>query len=96
MSALTPLAILAFFVSPFALAGYRRAWRAAIAVLVSLAVYTGFAWSQPTPAYFDEQDQLGVAAWQMILSTVVACGTLAFAAGYALSVLRRHPRDGRN
>jgi hypothetical protein len=97
MSVLIPVAILAFFVSPFALAGFRRAWRGATAALVLLALYTAFAWSRPTPAYFDEQDQLGAAAWQMILLAVVSCGAIAFAAGFAVSALRSHyPRKGRD
>lgn len=95
VSLLLPVAILAFFISPFAFAGFRRAWRGAVVVLVLLALYTAFAWSRPIPAYFDEQDRLGAAAWQMILLIVLAGGALAFTAGLALSAIRsRYLRTG--
>jgi len=97
MSLLMPFAILAFLVSPFTFEGFRRAWRGAAAVLVLLALWTVFQWSRPMPAYFDEQDQLGAAAWQMILLMAVAGGALAFATGFAVSALRsRHLRNGRD
>jgi hypothetical protein len=97
MRGLIPLTILAFLISPFALSGFRRAWRGATVVLVVLAFYTAFAWSRPIPAYFDEQDQLGAGAWQMMLLTVVTCGAVAFVGGYAASLLRsRHRRKARD
>jgi hypothetical protein len=96
MSLLFPFAILAFFVSPFALAGSRRRWRGAAAVLLLLALYTAFMWSRPIPAYFDEQDQLGAAAWRFIVSIILAGSTLGFAAGFVVSALHaRYARDRR-
>lgn len=96
MTLLIVFAIPAFFVSPFALSGFRRAWRGAVAVLVLLALYTAFVWSRPIPAYFDEQDRMGAAAWQMILLIVLAGGALAFAVGFAVSAARsRYLQRGR-
>ena len=88
MSPLIAFAILAFFVSPFALSGFRRVWRGAVVVLVLQALYTAFLWSRPIPAYFDEQDRMGAAAWQMILLIILAGGALAFAVGFAVSAAR--------
>ena len=97
MSVLIPLGILAFFVSPFALAGFRRAWRGAAAVLLFLTLYAAWAWSQPIPALYDRQDQLGAAAWRGIVSVILAGGSLGFAAGFALSALfRRYSREVAN
>ncbi len=96
MSFLIPFAILAFLVSPFALAGFRRAWRGAVAVLVLLVLYTAFVWSRPIPVSFDEQDRFGAAAWHAILLIVLAGAALAFAAGFAVSAMRsRHLQKGR-
>ena len=95
MSVVIPLAILAFFISPFALAGFRRAWRVAVAVWLLLGVYTAVLWSHPIPSYYDEQDQLGAAAWKAIVSAVLAGGALGFAAGFALSALLARHRRGR-
>src|SRR4051794_39846079 len=97
MSLLIPFAILAFFISPFALAGYRRAWRGAGAVLVLLTLYAAFVWSRPMPAYFDAQDQFGAAAWQMFLLIVAIGGALAFVVGFGVSALRlRYPRNAHD
>ena len=90
MSLLIPLAILAFFISPFVLAGFRRASRGAAVVMVLLALYTAFEWLWPIPAQFDEQDKLGAAAWQVTPAILLVGGALAFAAGWALSALRAH------
>jgi hypothetical protein len=87
---LIPFGIIAFFISPFAIAGFRRAWRGATVVLVLLALYTVFVWTRSVPSHFDEQDRLGATAWQMFLLIVFAAGALAFAAGLALSVVRSH------
>lgn len=60
-----------------------------------LALYTAFVWSRPIPAHFDAQDQLGAAAWQMVLLMVVVGGALALTVGFAASVLRsRYLRKG--
>ena len=88
MSILILSGILAFFLAPFLLAGFRRAWRAASVVLLVLASYTIFAWTRPAPAYLDEQDRFGAAAWQMILLTLLAGAALAFATGYIASAVR--------
>jgi hypothetical protein len=96
MSILMPTAILAFFVSPFASAGFRRAWRAAAAVLLLLGLYAGFLWSQPIPASYDQQDELGAAAWRAVVSIILAGSLGGFAAGFGLSTLRlRYPRTDR-
>jgi hypothetical protein len=89
-SLLIPFGIIAFFISPFAVAGFQRAWRGAAVVLVLLALYTAFVWTRPVPGYFDEQDRLGAAAWRMFLLIVSAGGAVAFAAGLALSAVRSH------
>jgi len=92
VSLLILLAIFAFFISPFAISGYRRAWRGAAVVWVLLAFYAALVWSRPIPAYFDEQDKLGAGAWQMILLILAAGSALAFAVGLAISALRSRPQ----
>jgi len=95
MSVVIPLAILAFFISPFALAGFRRAWRVAVAVWLLLGVYTALLGFHPIPSYYDEQDQLGAAAWKAIVSVVLAGGALGFGAGFAVSAMLARHRRGR-
>ena len=82
------LALLALLVSPFALAGFWRAWRGALVVWLPVALYTVLVWSSPMPPYYDEQDQLGAGAWQMILLVLVTGGALAFATGFLVSAVR--------
>ena len=88
MSVLIPLAIIAFFTAPFAISGFRRAWRSAAMILVLLALYTAYAWLRPLPADMQETDRLGANGWRMILPILSVATTAAFASGFALSFLR--------
>lgn len=90
MSVLIPLAIVAFFSAPFAIAGFRRTWRGAAIILVLLALCTAYVWLRPLPADMQETDRLGAAGWSMILLILLVATTVAFASGFALSVLRSH------
>lgn len=85
MSLLIPLAILAFLISPFAISGYRRAWRGPAVLLVFLALYTAFVCLQPIPADMQESDKLGAAAWRAILLFVLFGSVFALAVGLAFS-----------
>jgi hypothetical protein len=88
MSVLIPLAIIAFFSAPFAISGFRRAWRGASIILTLLALYTTYVCLRPLPADLQETDKLGAAGWSMILLILLVATTVAFAAGFATSVLR--------
>ena len=92
MSLLIPLAVIAFFSAPFAISGFRRAWRIAAILLVLLALYTTYVWLRPLPADIQETDKLGAAAWSMILLILSVATTVAFASGFAFSFLRSHRR----
>jgi len=93
MSLLIPLAIIAFFSAPFAISGFRRTWRGATIILVLLALYTTYVWLRPLPAEMLETDRLGAAGWSMILLILLVASSIAFASGFALSVLRsRRPQ----
>ena len=93
MSALLPLAIIAFFSAPFAIAGFRRTWRGAAVILILFAFYTTYVWLRPLPANMQATDRLGAAGWSMILLILLVATTVAFAGGLALSVLRSHRRS---
>jgi hypothetical protein len=82
------LAIFAFFVSPFAIAGFQRAWRGAAVVWLLLALYTAFEWSRPLPASLDGQDEIGADVWRMTLFVLLVGCALAFAGGLTISILR--------
>jgi hypothetical protein len=90
MSVLIPLVIIAFFATPFAISGFRRAWRGAAIILVLWALYTAYAWLRPLPADIQETDRLGANAWRMILLILWVAAAAAYASGFALSFLRSH------
>jgi putative effector of murein hydrolase len=80
--------IFGFLWSPFVVLGLKRYWLGASVILALLAIYTAYVWALPTPLQFDEQDMMGAAAWQMILLVLVIGCCVAFASGFAISILR--------
>jgi len=79
------LAILGLVAAPFAISGYRRAWRFALAVWILPALYVSYVWTQPYPPDMQETDRIGAGAFLMILSFLVIGSAVAFAFGLALS-----------
>lgn len=88
ISVLIPAAIIAFFSAPFAIAGFRRTWRGPAVILAVLALYTVYVWLRPLPAETQGTDMLGAMGWSMILLILLVATTVAFASGFAASVLR--------
>lgn len=93
VSFLILLAIVGFLISPFAVSGYRRKWRAAAAVFAILAICTAAVWLRPLPPSFDDQDQMGAETWQMILLVLTIASAFAFTSGLAVSALASKQRN---
>ena len=88
MTTVIVILFIAFLLSPFFGLGIWRAWRTGAAIWGCLVVFLAYYYPWSAPAGFDEQDVMGHDAFLLLLLIVAIGAVAAFAAGFAVSIMR--------